>query len=323
MIGLRGQFDDSLSVIIPCFNQERWIANAVASALSQPHRPAEIIVVDDGSTDNSCEQLLQFGSSVRLIRQSNAGASAARNTGLAEASGNFCMFLDGDDFVEGDAFGGAVAALHQADVAVSPCVTLRSDGSRENYFRFDPKPCARDVYERWLDYYSQPPCSLFWRTDFVRSIGGWDTRVSLNDDGEFVMRAMLAEPRIEIFFSGRGVYNAHQSLSLSKSRSPKALRAEFEAMARLIESGMKRGWACEGFGRKLYVIARAAFQIEERSFAKEALNLARSVGLRGHPGSAAHQLICYALGLEMKMAAANTIHRFRVNLTSTSNFDKF
>lgn len=86
-----------VSVVIPVYNGERYLAESIGSALAQTYRPIEIVVVDDGSTDHSAEIARGFGSSVRYVAQSRAGAGAARNRGADLAEGNFLAFLDADD----------------------------------------------------------------------------------------------------------------------------------------------------------------------------------------------------------------------------------
>jgi glycosyltransferase involved in cell wall biosynthesis len=89
--------DDLVSVVIPCFNASRYIAAAIRSVQEQHWKPLEIIVVDDGSTDGSAELVASAFPEVRLIRQANQGAAAARNHGVRQASGTWIAFLDADD----------------------------------------------------------------------------------------------------------------------------------------------------------------------------------------------------------------------------------
>ncbi|MHB8974346.1 MAG: glycosyltransferase family 2 protein [Pirellulaceae bacterium] len=90
----------TVSVVIPCYNRACFIAEAIQSALRQTHPPLEVIVVDDGSTDQSADVAAAFGPPVRVISQINQGPSAARNRGIAEARGEWIAFLDSDDLWE-------------------------------------------------------------------------------------------------------------------------------------------------------------------------------------------------------------------------------
>ncbi len=86
-----------ISVLIDTYQQGRFVARAVESVLAQTHPPAEIVVVDDGSTDETPRVLGQFGNRIRVITQANQGQAGALNTGLAAARGPWVAFLDGDD----------------------------------------------------------------------------------------------------------------------------------------------------------------------------------------------------------------------------------
>ena len=88
----------AVSVVIPCRNAESFLSETIASVLAQTHKPAEIIVVDDGSTDRSKAVAASFGGIVRVIGQAHSGVSSARNRGTAEATGAFVAYLDADDW---------------------------------------------------------------------------------------------------------------------------------------------------------------------------------------------------------------------------------
>jgi glycosyltransferase involved in cell wall biosynthesis len=89
-----------VSVIIPVYNSARTIRRAVDSVLTQTRRPEEIVVVDDGSTDNVAAALAPYGKEVRLLRKVNGGAASARNLGIDNSRGEYVAFLDSDDYWE-------------------------------------------------------------------------------------------------------------------------------------------------------------------------------------------------------------------------------
>src|SRR6478735_6137584 len=89
-----------VSVIIPTYNYGRFLRHALRSALDQTVTPLEIIVVDDGSTDETPDVVASFGEKVRYIRQENSGVCVARNRGVADSTGKLIAFLDADDIWE-------------------------------------------------------------------------------------------------------------------------------------------------------------------------------------------------------------------------------
>jgi len=88
---------ETVSVVIPVFDGERFLGPAIESVLGQTRPPEEVLVVDDGSTDGSAAVAAKFGGRVRLLRQANQGAAAARNLGVSAAVGTWLAFLDADD----------------------------------------------------------------------------------------------------------------------------------------------------------------------------------------------------------------------------------
>src|SRR5687768_6086630 len=88
----------TVSVIIPAYNCQTYIAETLNSILNQTFKDVELIVVDDGSTDRTCEIVASYGASVRLLTQANAGVCAARNYGIREAQGRYICLMDHDDY---------------------------------------------------------------------------------------------------------------------------------------------------------------------------------------------------------------------------------
>ena len=108
----RAEFRPLVTVLLPVYNRAGLLVEAVRSCVDQSWRPIEILVVDDGSTDDVPSALRRFGEQVRLIRKDNGGDASARNLGLAAAQGDFIHFLDSDDLLVPDAVANAVAAFN-------------------------------------------------------------------------------------------------------------------------------------------------------------------------------------------------------------------
>lgn len=110
-----------VSIIMPCYNGEAFLADAINSVLGQTFQQFELIVVDDGSTDRSSEILASHGDRIRVIRQANQGVSAARNAGIEAAQGDFIAFLDADDYWEPDFLDDMVEGMADPQTAIAYC----------------------------------------------------------------------------------------------------------------------------------------------------------------------------------------------------------
>ena len=109
--------DQLVSVIIPCFNHGKYLRTSIRSVLRQTYKQVEIVVVDDGSTDNT-RRIAQRFTKVKYIYQNNQGLSAARNTGIDYCNGTFLVFLDADDWLMPEAISINIRHLHQNPEAV-------------------------------------------------------------------------------------------------------------------------------------------------------------------------------------------------------------
>lgn len=177
----------AVSVVVPCYNGGRFIAQLVESLDRQTFRDFEIIIVDDGSTDAATASVLDgLRPSIRVIRQPNKGLSAARNAGIAAASAGLVMPLDCDDRIEPPFLGEAVALMQSApaDVAIVLChkhLAGAADGFLERHFnRFD------------LLFSNPIPSGVLLRKAAWQAVGGYDATMRDGyEDWEFYLRLML------------------------------------------------------------------------------------------------------------------------------------
>jgi hypothetical protein len=129
----------TVTVLIPVYNRAAKAAEAVASCLAQTWRPLEILVVDDGSTDDLAGALREFGPTVRLLRQANGGVSSARNAGIRAATGDFVHFLDSDNLLLPDAVAAKLDAFARiADAGL--CYSTAEVRGDKGPMRGEPAP---------------------------------------------------------------------------------------------------------------------------------------------------------------------------------------
>lgn len=168
-----------VSVVMPVFNAEAFIAEAIASILAQAHRLLEIIVVDDGSTDDTAAVAARFGDAVRLERQANAGPPTARNRGLELATGEFVTFLDADDLFAPDMLVRQFSRLRR-----SPGVEIVLGGLQH----FEDGDTDGASLRQEGEFTLQLSCGLFRRSVFD-TVGRFDATLWQCDDWDWFMRA--------------------------------------------------------------------------------------------------------------------------------------
>lgn len=228
----------TVSVVIPCYNQARYLPDAVASVREQSNRPLECIVVDDGSTDGTSDVAAELGALV--VRQTNKGVSAARNAGLAIARGEFVVFLDADDVLLPDALArGARALTAQPEVAavVSRCEVMAEDGTTipARHHAIE----TSNLYRGWLsrNFVWTPGAAMFRRTALAE-LGGFC--VDYGPAADYAIYLRLARDGRIAYLPGYSVrYRQH---STSMSRDP-ALMLRATQLALQRESRDAPSWA--------------------------------------------------------------------------------
>ena len=116
--------DELVSIIVPVFNVETYLASCIESIIVQTYRNLEIILIDDGSTDSSgaiCDSYSQHDNRIRVIHNENRGQGNARNIGIDMAKGKYIAFVDSDDFIQNDMITKLYATMHEANVDICVC----------------------------------------------------------------------------------------------------------------------------------------------------------------------------------------------------------
>jgi glycosyltransferase involved in cell wall biosynthesis len=178
-----------VSVIIPCHNQARYLSEAIGSVLTQTYSPIEIVVVDDGSTDDTFEVATRHPE-VRCVRQTNQGLSAARNAGLGASKGSYLVFLDADDRLLPQALEAGLECLNahpECAFVYGHLQFIASDGS--------PCPTTKQVrverdhcFELLRGDYIWTPGVVMYRRAIFDSVDGFDSRIDACADCDLNIR---------------------------------------------------------------------------------------------------------------------------------------
>jgi glycosyltransferase involved in cell wall biosynthesis len=202
-----------VSILIPAYNAQEWIADTIRSALAQAWHRKEIIVVNDGSTDQTLAIAQRFASkNVIVVTQENRGAAAARNQAFSLSQGDFIQWLDADDVLSGN----KVAKQMELSARYPDSRMLFSSGW--GYFTYQTDQAKFSPTLLWCDLspvefllrkmgqrlHMQPATWLVSR-DLTEAAGPWDTRLCYDDDGEYFCRVILASNGIR-FASEGGVF---------------------------------------------------------------------------------------------------------------------
>ncbi len=224
-----------VSILVPAYNAAPWIGETLASALAQTHPRCEIVVVDDGSRDETFARAREIAARhpgrIQVVSQANSGAASARNHALRLARGDFVQYLDADDLLSPRKIERQLARLSAAPAgALATC----------RWGRFETDPAAArfvdaDVFSDftpvdWLllhvaECRMMHPAAWLCPRAVIDTAGPWDERLSLNDDGEYFARVVLASSGL-VFTpaaDSASYYRSGLGGSLSRRRSSAAL----------------------------------------------------------------------------------------------------
>lgn len=193
--------EETISVIIPVYNVASYLEEALRSVMTQSYQALEILVINDGSTDDSgaiCDRLAAEDSRIHVIHQKNGGAAAAKNAGLRTATGKYLAFVDSDDYLEPDAFQRMVEHLKQFNADVVQCAyrDLFTDRLIDRVSHDAPVVYSATAYlQRYTNDWT---CCLLWDKLYTRSLfqGIYFEEGHIVDDEFFTYQGMLNARRI-------------------------------------------------------------------------------------------------------------------------------
>jgi glycosyltransferase involved in cell wall biosynthesis len=218
-----------VSVVIPVFNAGNRLREAIATIEHQRHEPLEIIVVDDGSTDDTSAVIRQLGHKVRALRQANAGPAAARNRGMAIARGELFAFLDADDlWPEGKLHHqvGRLTEDSEIDIVLGRISYVPESGSLKPELRWED-PEERTILNVQLG------SGVYRRTAFER-VGLFDESLRFCEDHDWFLRARELGLRIRILDEVTLLYRLHGD-NMTRGKLPSEM-----SLTRVIKMSLDR-----------------------------------------------------------------------------------
>lgn len=235
-----------VSVVIPCHDYARYLPDAVSSVLAQTFRDWELVIVDDGSTDDTVEVAQGLiahhpDRRIRLLRQANAGVSAARNTGIEAADGRYILPLDADDVIAPTMLEKTVAVLDgDPGIAIaSTDVFSFTDDDLPPQAMPLPAYSRELMLQRLIMFY----CSLY-RREAWEAVGGYDETMRAGEDWDFwigcVEHGFDAHHIHEPLFGAR---NKDTGLHLEAAENDLAIRARIVVNHPSLFKPVTRGWA--------------------------------------------------------------------------------
>ena len=173
-----------ISVVIPTYNHARWLPESIESALNQTLAPHEIIVVDDGSKDDTKEVVSQYPEPVKYVYQQNSGLSAARNTGIEFASGDWIALLDADDVWVNNKLERQAAAIQDQEFCYCATTRFLSDGHTEEPECFFGEEAIRILrHHNFID-----PSSVLAKRETFLKVGGFNRTMPAGEDWEMWLK---------------------------------------------------------------------------------------------------------------------------------------
>ena len=219
-----------VSVIMPCYNAARHLCEAIESVLGQSYAAVELIIVDDGSTDDSYDLAQRYASShpnrVRLFSQANQGPYPARNLGLANAQGEYLAFLDADDYWDRECIEKLLHAATQVDAPLAYCGWQNvGEGAPGATPYVPPDYAGDDPVRHFLRACPWPIHAAVTKRDLIDAIGGFSQRYFTSLDYDLWLRCLTISHNLARVPEVLAFYRWHGKGQISGNRSRQILDA--------------------------------------------------------------------------------------------------
>jgi len=243
------------SVIIPCFNSARWLKEAIDSCLAQSYQEIEVIVIDDGSTDDSLDIIRGYDSRIIWESGPNRGGNHARNRGFALSKGEYIQYLDSDDYLMPEKIERQVEFLEkeEADVIYGDWQYLYHLKNGETVFGdIEDSRTGEDFLEMLLEdkKWIAPGAFLFTRA-IVEKSGGWDESLKAGQDRDFLISVALANAKFTYQPGCYSVYRRYGKETVSTSNQRVWVENHFQLMKKAEEKLLEKNGFSVNYRRAL------------------------------------------------------------------------
>jgi glycosyltransferase involved in cell wall biosynthesis len=300
-----------VSIIIPCYNAGPWIAEALDSALAQTYRPLEIIVIDDGSTDDSLAVIARYAAQhpdlIRYESGPNRGGNAARNRGFALSRGEYVLFLDADDLLSPETIAELYAAMHKNASGLAVCRWVRfvfDNGDIQFLSPIQHLPINGDIIKNYL-LLNSPIHTWLWERRVLLQVCGWDEdhRLRAYQDIDIVLRALMQGESVTWADAGLAYYRNTPNSITKQSTLIKIVAHKYmlEKFKTQLVVQKRLGEYAELIGRQLFIDAVSLYMLNETIFADECYQHALKVaGAKAIPGPTIPRYLTRMLGYPRK-----------------------
>jgi glycosyltransferase involved in cell wall biosynthesis len=296
-----------VSILVPCFNAERWIAEAIESALVQTWPEKEVIVVDDGSTDRSLDIIKRFDGRIHWETGPNYGGNRARNRLLELARGEWVQYLDADDYLLPEKIAQQMeyVSIHpDLDIVFGPIILEHwsEEGSRRELLLI-PEP--HDPWTLLAAWKLPQTGGPLWRRQAICDVGGWNPVQPCCQEHELYLRLLIREKRFAYHPTSGAVYRQWSTETVCRRNISEVHRRRLEIEQRvenhLREHRLLTQERLRAINQARFEIARIAWQYDSNLACEimyQVRKLDRTFSPRGAAAPAHYRLAFHSLGFQ-------------------------